>query len=117
MERFQYAYGWMTQWSKSMACVLSAAMDQPNSISLPSVTIQRGVNPLILTEHEVPLIHDELEFLRAKVDNLTAHFEELKSNIETFQFPLLVYVCILQGISYSGGVPHLRKCGYISTAL
>ena len=33
---------------------------------------------------------------------------------------LLVYVCILQGISYSGGVPHLRKpgvWGYISTAL
>ena len=67
-----------------MACVLSAAMDQQNSISLPSVTIQRGVNPLIITECEVHLIHDELEFLRAKVDNPMARFEELKSYIETF---------------------------------
>lgn len=52
-----------------------------------NVTVERGVNPLIITEREVPLIRDELEFLRAKVDNPVAHFEELKSFIETFQFP------------------------------
>ena len=87
MERFQYAYGWMTQWSKSMAYMLSATGDQPSVISLPSVTIERGVNPLVVTEHEIPLIRDELEFLRAKVDNPTARFEELRNFVETFQFP------------------------------
>jgi len=87
MERFQYAYGWMTQWSKSMACLLSATGDYPSVISLPSVTIERGVNPLVVTEHEVPLIRDELEFLRAKVDNPTACFEELREFVDTFQFP------------------------------
>ena len=87
MERFQYAYGWMTQWSKSMACLLSATGDHPSMVSLPSVSVERGVNPLIITEHEVPLIRDELEFLRAKVDNPTACFEELKDFIDMFQFP------------------------------
>ena len=90
MERFQYVYGWMTQWSKSMACLLSATGDQPNVISLPSVTVERGVNPLIVTEHEIPLIRDELEFLRAKVDNPTACYEELRDFIETFQFPRIL---------------------------
>lgn len=87
MERFQFAYGWMTQWSKSMACLLSATGDQLCTISLPSVTIERGANPLTIAEQEVPLICDELEFLRAKVDNPTARFEELKNFIDTFQFP------------------------------
>ena len=87
MEWFQYAYGWMMQWSKLMACLISATGDHPSTISLPSVTVERGANPLIVTEHEVPLIHDKLEFLRAKVDNPTACFEELKDFIETFQFP------------------------------
>jgi hypothetical protein len=87
MERFQYAYGWVTQWSKSMACLLSATGDHPSTISLPSVTVERGVNPLTVTEHEIPLIRDELEFLRAKVDNPMARYEELRDFIETFQFP------------------------------
>ena len=39
-----------------------------------------------MTEHEIPLICDELEFLCAKVDNPTVRFEELKDFIEMFQF-------------------------------
>ena len=50
MERFQFAYGWMTQWSKSIACLLSATGDQPSTITLPSVTVERGANPLTITE-------------------------------------------------------------------
>jgi len=87
MEWFQFAYGWMTQWSKSMACLLSATGDQLSTISLPLVTVERGANPLTITEQEVPLIRNELEFLGAKVDDPTTCFEELKSFIETFQFP------------------------------
>jgi len=90
MERFQFAYGWMTQWSKSMACLLSGIGDHLNMISLPLVTVERGANPLTVTEHEVPLTRDELEFLRAKVDNLTARFKELKNFIDTFQFPCVL---------------------------
>ena len=90
MERFQYAYGWMTQWSKSMACLLSATGDHPSVISLPSVTTEMGANPLTITEREVPLVRDELEFLRAKVDNPTARFEELKNFVENFQFPRVI---------------------------
>jgi len=90
MERFQYAYGWMTQWSKLMVCLLSAMGDQPSMISFPLVTIERGVNPLIVTEDKVPLICDQLEFLRAKVDNPTTCFEELRNFIETFQFPCVL---------------------------
>ncbi|KAK6981319.1 hypothetical protein R3P38DRAFT_3234332 [Favolaschia claudopus] len=79
MERFQYAYGWMTQWSKTVAYALQVPGDLPSKVSFDSVTIQQGVDPMLVTKHDVPLIRDELDFLRAKVDNPAARFEELKA--------------------------------------
>lgn len=37
MERFQYAYGWLTQWSKSRAYVLTGPDDHPNHVVFQSV--------------------------------------------------------------------------------
>ncbi|KAJ7146761.1 hypothetical protein C8R44DRAFT_827281 [Mycena epipterygia] len=82
MERFQFAYGWLTQWSKTVAYALQVKGSTPAKVIFDSVTNQRG--------HDVPLIRDELDFLRAKVDNSTARFEELKSMVDAFTFPRFI---------------------------
>ncbi|KAJ7457756.1 hypothetical protein FB451DRAFT_970478, partial [Mycena latifolia] len=52
-----------------------------------SITNVMGVNPLNVTVHKVKLMSNELDFLRAKVDDPHARFEELKSFIDDFTFP------------------------------
>ncbi|EDR05378.1 uncharacterized protein LACBIDRAFT_329822 [Laccaria bicolor S238N-H82] len=90
MERFQYAYGWLTQWAKLKAYVLSATGDHPDTVKFQSVSTGRGVNPLAITEHDVALIKDDLDFLRTKVNDPTSRFVELKDFIESFQFPKVI---------------------------
>ncbi|KAJ7654273.1 hypothetical protein B0H17DRAFT_1214425 [Mycena rosella] len=86
MERFQYAYGWLTQWAKSMAYVLEPKSDHPDTVDFDSIG-PMGVNPLNVTIHNVKLIKDELDFLRAKVDDPQARYEELKHFIDDFTLP------------------------------
>ena len=93
MERFQYAYGWQTQWTKSFAYILTPETnsDYPETITFQSVSIGgREVNPLTITEHPITLIKNDLVFLRTKVDNPTARFNELKNFIENFRFPNVI---------------------------
>ena len=90
MERFQYAYGWLTQWAKSKAYVLSATCDHPDVVKFQSVSTGRGVNPLAIMEHDIALIRDDLDFLRKKVNDPTSRFMELKDFIECFQFPKVI---------------------------
>ncbi|KAJ7455832.1 hypothetical protein FB451DRAFT_1011503, partial [Mycena latifolia] len=52
-----------------------------------SITNVMGVNPLTVTVHKVKLIINELDFLRAKVDNPHARYEELRAIINDFTFP------------------------------
>ncbi|KAJ6563702.1 hypothetical protein DFH09DRAFT_1035307 [Mycena vulgaris] len=87
MERFQFAYGWLTQWAKSLAYVLEPKVTPPTTIELDSITNAVGINPLTITAHTVKLISNELDFLRAKVDDPRARYEELKIFIEEFTFP------------------------------
>ena len=90
MERFQYAYGWLTQWAKSKAYVLSAAGDTPDTVKFQSVSTGIGINPLDITEHNVALVKDDLDFLRTKVNDPASRFAELKDFIESFQFPTVI---------------------------
>jgi hypothetical protein len=89
-ERFQFAYGWLTNWLKTTAYVLSPDGTQPNHISMPSITVEPGVSPLIVTNHDVPLISNELEFLRVKIDNPSHRFQELYNFIDAFTFPKFI---------------------------
>lgn len=89
-ERFQYAYGWLTNWTKTSLYVLSPPADLPDSVSMPSITVQLGVSPLIVSNHDVSLISNELEFLRVKIDNPSYRFRELHDFIEAFTFPKFV---------------------------
>lgn len=92
MERFQYAYGWQTQWAKSYAYVLTSETDEeyPENITFQSVTIGKEVDPLTISEYPITLIKNDLVFLRTKVDNPSARFKELKDFIESFQFPNVI---------------------------
>ena len=89
-ERFQYAYGWLTNWLKTTAFVLSPSGTQPASLSMPSITVLPGVSPLVVTYHDVPLIPNELEFLHVKIDNPSHRFRELHDFIDAFTFPKFV---------------------------
>lgn len=93
MERFQYAYGWQTQWTKSLAYVLNSdtGKEYPNTITFQSVSIGGPeINPLTISEHPITLIKNDLMFLRTKVDNPTSRFNELKDFIEGFHFPNVI---------------------------
>ena len=90
MERFQFAYGWLTQWLKTVAFVLNCNDTVPEKISFPSISTGNNQNPMDITEHEVPLIQDELEFLRTKVDDPRKRYEELVDIIQSFTFPRIV---------------------------
>ena len=63
MERFQYAYGWQTQWAKSNAYIIAPVKDKtyPDTITFELVTIsRREVDPLTIT---IALIKNDLNFL------------------------------------------------------
>jgi len=80
MEHFQYAYGWLMQWSKLKAYVLMASENHSDTVKFQSVSM--GVNPLDITEHDVVLVKDDLDFLRTKVNDPVSHFTEIKDFIE-----------------------------------
>ena len=90
MERFQYTYGWLTQWSKSYAYILCRPKDHPNYATFQSVSTAPNTNPLTITEHQVELVVNEIEFLRTRVNDPTSRFDELRAFIECFRFPTIV---------------------------
>ena len=89
-ERFQFPYRWFTNWLKTTAYVLSPVGNQPKTISMPSITVEPGVSPLSITNHDVPLILNELEFLHVKIDNPLHHLCELHDFVEAFTFPKFI---------------------------
>ncbi|KAJ7243120.1 hypothetical protein B0H12DRAFT_1131436, partial [Mycena haematopus] len=90
MERFQFAYGWLTQWRKTFAYVLNDKdPNPPAQLTFPSVTIDPGVDPWLIKNYEVPVIRSGLDFLNAKVDSPGTRYSELKDIIEAFAFPRL----------------------------
>ncbi|KAF9058035.1 hypothetical protein BJ165DRAFT_1360880, partial [Panaeolus papilionaceus] len=92
MERFQYAYGWLTNWIKSNAYVLAPnpAVTYPLTLTFDSVTVGPRENPLTITNRTITLIKDDMDFLRTKVDNPGERFIEMKNIIDTFQFPTVI---------------------------
>ncbi|KAF5312013.1 hypothetical protein D9619_003843 [Psilocybe cf. subviscida] len=91
MERFQYAYGWLTSWPKTTAygLFLKSEDAKKTRIKMPSIGMdshgQYNANDTLW--HEVPIHHGELQFLRAKVDDPTHRFEELRDFVTNFNFP------------------------------
>ena len=62
-ERFQYAYGWLTQWTKTKAYVIYPAGEPPPTVTMPSITVAQGIHLWTISQHKVLLNAGELEFL------------------------------------------------------
>jgi|SRR5882762_1562571 len=56
---------------------------------MPSITLQQGVDPWIISHHDVPLKVGELEFLRMKVDDPIWRYQGLRDFIDSFKFSKL----------------------------
>ncbi|KAJ7185757.1 hypothetical protein C8R46DRAFT_881750 [Mycena filopes] len=90
MERFQFAYGWLTQWSKTFAYILNDKNPLGQErLSFPSVTVEPGVDPWTVKYYDVPVIRSGLDFLNAKVDDPGVRFNEMRDIIDAFSFPRL----------------------------
>ena len=64
MERFQFAYNWFTQWSKTFVYVLNDPDTTiGNMVTMPSITQTPGKNPWSVTYYPVKVIRDQLEML------------------------------------------------------
>ncbi|KAJ7176387.1 hypothetical protein C8R43DRAFT_872951, partial [Mycena crocata] len=70
-----------------MAYVLEPASSLPEEVNFDSITNAPGIDPMTVTVHKVKLVKNELDFLRAKVDDPHARYEELKHFIDDFSFP------------------------------
>ncbi|KAJ7138984.1 hypothetical protein C8R44DRAFT_867156 [Mycena epipterygia] len=76
--------------TNSMAYVLEPSQNTldmlGNCVEFDSITNVTGVSPLTITTCKVTLMTNELDFLRAKVDD-QACYKELKAFIDDFTFP------------------------------
>ena len=91
MERFQYAYGWLTQWAKTNAYIINPTDEVPETIKMPSITLKQGIDPWVISHHDVPIRVGELEFLRTKVDDPVWRYQGLRDFIDSFKFPKLTF--------------------------
>ena len=44
-KRFQYVYGWITQWTKTKAYVVYPVGNPPPTVTMPSITVVEGIHP------------------------------------------------------------------------
>ena len=61
----------------------------PKTIKMPSITLQQGIDPWIISHHDVPLKVSELEFLRMKVDDPIWRHQGLRDFIDSFKISKL----------------------------
>ncbi|KAG2095674.1 uncharacterized protein F5147DRAFT_747684 [Suillus discolor] len=85
MERFQAAYGWLTNWDKSAVFVLNVP-DPPMSLSLPSVWPADPTSPTVCMR-SVRVITSHVEFLRVSVNDPLTQFAKIRDIIVSFSFP------------------------------
>ena len=87
MERFQYSYNWLTQWSKTSVFILQDSSLSAEMIPMPSITRTPGKNPWNITYHPVNVIHGQLEMLRTFVNDSTSRFQAISDFIDDFPIP------------------------------
>lgn len=87
MERFQFAYGWLTQWLKTVVYALQPRGEVPEKVTMPSITNKPGKDPWSITYHPVPVLVNQMEMLRTRVNNSVQRFQELRDFINDFTIP------------------------------
>ncbi|OSD05171.1 hypothetical protein PYCCODRAFT_1362579, partial [Trametes coccinea BRFM310] len=87
-ERFQAAYGWETNWIKSLLYVARPPDDLPVNITMPSVDQADPDSPAIIS-HPVPVTTTFFDFLRVMINDPQTQADKIRRLIEDFTFPNL----------------------------
>ncbi|KZV99524.1 hypothetical protein EXIGLDRAFT_640506 [Exidia glandulosa HHB12029] len=88
LERFQYVYGWLTQWAKSRGYIIGAVpANPPATFRLGSVTTDAGVDPMTVSKRDVAVVTDGLYFMNTKINDSAARAELVRSIIDNFSLP------------------------------
>ncbi|KAL7277685.1 hypothetical protein ACG7TL_008617 [Trametes sanguinea] len=87
-ERFQAAYGWETNWIKSLLYVARPPDDLPANITMPSVDQADPDSPAIIS-HPVPVTTTFFDFLRVMINDPQTQADKIRRLIEDFIFPNL----------------------------
>jgi len=83
-------YGWLTNWQKTIAYVLSPKGITPKTITMPSITVNPCVSYLNITYHNISLIPNEIDFLCVKINKTSHRFNKITDFINTFIFPKFI---------------------------
>jgi hypothetical protein len=87
MEHFQFIYGWLTSWEKTTLHILNSPDPPPKTLPLQSITNALGIDPWMITLHQVPVSTNEFNFLCTQVDDPKTCYLELVNVIDSFTFP------------------------------
>ncbi|KZV89037.1 hypothetical protein EXIGLDRAFT_722026 [Exidia glandulosa HHB12029] len=88
LERFQFVYGWLTQWTKSRGYIIGAVPENsPTTFRLGSVTTDPGADPMAVPKRDVAVVTDGLYFMNTKINDSSARAELVRSIIDNFSLP------------------------------
>ena len=90
MERFQFAYNWLTQWSKTLVYILEDPSIELETVAMLSITKTPGKDPWTITYHPMNVIHGQLEMLRTFVDDPNSRFQVISDFLAEFLIPRLM---------------------------
>lgn len=87
MERFQAAYGWATNWDKSLLCILNLP-DPPATISMPTVSLTNphADSPISV---DVKVSANAFDFLRVHVNDPDRQYQKIRDIVLQFALPNL----------------------------
>ena len=114
LERFQYAYGWITSWSKTLAYILNSPIpssDLPSHLRLPSIHPDFPNDLSKILFHHVPVVTDHFDFLRTKSNDSRTRYNQLAEIIQQYPLPRLssrTPITVLRKITTQYLLPKLR---------
>ncbi len=94
MEWFQFAYGWLIQWLKTLVYALQPQGEIPEMVTMPLIMNKPGKNPWNITYHPVPVLANQMEMLQTQVNNSVQRYQETCDFISNFTIPKFS-VCLL----------------------
>nr|VWP02165.1 Trihydroxynaphthalene reductase (EC (T3HN reductase) [Ganoderma boninense] len=87
VERFQAAYGWETNWQKSLLAVLHAG---PVPLTLPMPSVEpNDPDSGHLIYHSIAVTASHCEFLRVQINDPQTQYQKIRAIITNFSFPVM----------------------------
>jgi hypothetical protein len=87
MECFQFIYGWLTLWEKPTLHILNSPGPPLKTLPLQSIINAPGIDPWMITLHQVPVSTNKFNFLCTQVDDPKTRYLKLVDAINSSTFP------------------------------